>query len=165
MTDIFVAISDPKRREILELLARDNHTAAAIAKATGETLASVNKHLTILKTAKLVTASRAKTPVYSINPAGIKPLGLWTAKVAGAKISAELEIRADELGVKAEELLNQGSSWLSKKIDPKSKVKDVNGLAKLLGRVLADTKKSATDEVTDKVDSVVHEVKIRIKKK
>jgi hypothetical protein len=54
---------------------------------------------------------------------------------------------------------------LSKKIDPKSKVKDVNGLAKLLGRVLADTKKTATDEVTGKVDEVVKEVKSRVKKK
>jgi DNA-binding transcriptional ArsR family regulator len=165
MSDIYVAIADPKRREILEALAREDQTVAQLVKSTGETTATINKHIAILKTAKLVNASRAKTAVYSINPAGIKPLGIWAAKVAGAKLSAELEIRADELGEKAEEILNQGSTWLSKKIDPKSKVKDVNGLAKLLGRVLADTKKTATDEVTDKVDSVVHEVKIRIKKK
>ena len=165
MSDIFVAISDAKRREILESLAREDKTVAQLVKATGETTATVNKHLAILKAAKLVNVSRAKTSVYSINPAGIKPLGLWAAKVAGAKITAELEIRADELGEKAEELLNQGSTWLSKKIDPKSKVKDVNGLAKLLGRVLADTKKTATDEVTDKVDSVVQEVKSRTRRK
>jgi len=60
--------------------------------------------------------------------------------------------------------LNQGSTWLSKKIDPKSKVKDVNGLANLIGRFLADTKKSATDEVTDRVDTVVKEVKSRVKR-
>lgn len=165
MSDIFVAISDPKRRELLEVLAKVDATAAELAKSNGETLAAVNKQLSVLKEAHLVKASRAKTPVYSINPAGIKPLGIWAAKVAGAKLSAELEIRADELGEKAEELLNQGSTWLSKKIDPKSKVKDVNGLAKLLGRVLADTKKTATDEVSDKVESVVKEVKTRINKK
>lgn len=165
MSDIFVAISDPKRRELLEVLAKADSSAAELSKSTGETLAAVNKHLAVLKTAQLVKASRAKTPVYSINPAGIKPLGIWAAKVAGAKLSAELETRADELGEKAEELLNQGSTWLSKKIDPKSKVKDVNGLAKLLGRVLADTKKTATDEVTSKVDDVVKEVKSRVKKK
>jgi len=164
MSDIFVAISDPKRRELLEVLAKADQTAAELAKSSGETLASVNKQLTVLKLAHLVKASRAKTPVYSINPAGVKPLGVWAAKVAGAKITAELEIRADELGEKAEELLNQGSTWLSKKIDPKSKVKDVNGLAKLLGRVLADTKKTATDEVTSKVDDVVKEVKSRVKR-
>lgn len=165
MSDIFVAISDVKRRELLESLAKSDQTAAELVKSTGETLAAVNKNLTVLKAAHLVKASRAKTAVYSINPAGIKPLGVWAAKVAGAKLGAELEIRAGELGEKAEELLNQGSTWLSKKIDPKSKVKDVNGLAKLLGRVLADTKKTATDEVTSKVDSVVSEVKSRTRRK
>ena len=164
MSDIFVAISDAQRREILEALAKQDQTAAELVKSTGATLGTINKQLTVLKTAQLVKASRAKTPVYSINPAGIKPLGIWAAKVAGAKLSAELEIRADELGDKAEELLNQGSTWLSKKIDPKSKVKDVNGLAKLLGRVLADAKKTATDEVTDKVETAVKEVKARVKK-
>ncbi|MEY4618558.1 MAG: Bacterial regulatory protein arsR family [Actinomycetota bacterium] len=164
MSDIFVAISDVKRREILESLAKADQTAAELVKSTGETLATVNKHLAVLKSAQLVKASRAKTAVYSINPAGIKPLGVWAAKVAGAKLGAELELRADELGEKAEDLLNQGSTWLSKKIDPKSKVKDVNGLAKLLGRVLADTKKTATDEVTDRVETVVKEVKSKVKR-
>ncbi len=66
---------------------------------------------------------------------------------------------------RAQLLLESGDhAWLSKKIDPKSKVKDVNGLAKLLGRVLADTKKNATDEVTDKVESVKKEVKARVKR-
>ena len=96
MTDIFVAISDPKRRDILESLAREDQTVAQLVKSTGETTATINKHIAILKTAKLVNASRAKTAVYSINPAGVKPLGIWAAKVAGAKLSAELEIRADD---------------------------------------------------------------------
>lgn len=164
MSDIFVAIADEKRREILESLAREDQTVAQLVKSTGETTATVNKHLAILKTAKLVNASRAKVAVYSINPAGVKPLGIWAAKVAGAKLTAELGVRADELGEKAEDLLNQGSKWLSKKIDPKAKVNDVNGFAKLIGRVLADGKKAATDEVTDKVDSVVKEVKKRVKR-
>ena len=164
MSDIFVAISDAKRRELLESLAREDQTVAQLVKSTGETTAQINKHLTVLKAAHLVKASRAKTPVYSINPAGIKPLGLWAAKVAGAKLSAELELRAGELGEKAEDLLNQGSAWLSKKIDSKSKVKDVNGLGKLLGRTIADGKKNATDEVTGRVDSAVKEVKRRVKR-
>ena len=164
MSDIFVAISDPKRRAVVEALAKQDQTVAQLVKSTGETTAAINKHLTVLKAAHLVKASRAKVAVYSINPAGIKPLGLWAAKVAGAKLSAEFELKAGELGEKAEELANQGSAWLSKKIDPKSKVKDVNGLAKLLGRVIADSKKAATDEVTSKVDGVVKEVKSRVKR-
>lgn len=164
MSDIFVAISDAKRRAIVESLAREDQTVAQLVKSTGETTAAVNKHLAVLKEAHLVKSSRAKVAVYSINPAGVKPLGIWAAKVAGAKLGAELEVRAGELGEKAEELANQGSAWLSKKIDPKSKVKDVNGLAKLLGRVLADTKKNAADGVTEKVDSVVKEVKTRVRR-
>ena len=40
MTDIFVAISDPKRREILELLAKEEQTLAQLAKTIKETPAA-----------------------------------------------------------------------------------------------------------------------------
>lgn len=164
MSDIFVAIADPKRREILETLAKEDQTIAQLAKTIGETPAAATKHLAILKDAHLVKASRAKVAVYSSNPQGLKPLGVWVAKFAGAEISAELGVRAEELAEVAGEYINQGSSWLGKKLNPKSKVKNVEDLLKELGRALADVKKNAEDEVTDKVQTAVKEVKARVKK-
>lgn len=164
MSDIFVAIADPKRREILEALAKEDQTIAQLAKTIGETPVATTKNLAILKDAHLVKASRAKVAVYSSNPQGLKPLGVWVAKFAGAEISAELGVRAEELAEVAGEYINQGSSWLGKKLNPKSKVKNVDDLLKELGRALADVKKNAEDEVTDKVQTAVKEVKARVKK-
>lgn len=164
MSDIFVAIADPKRREILEALAKEEQTIAQLAKTIGETPSATTKHVAILKDASLVKASRAKVAVYSTNPKALKPLGVWVAKFAGAEISAELGVRAEELAEVAGEYINQGSSWLGKKLNPKSKVKNVDDLLKELGRALADVKKNAEDEVTDKVQTAVKEVKARVKR-
>ncbi len=165
MSDIFVAIADPKRRQILEALAKKEQTAAELAKTIKETPAATTKHLGILKEAGLVKASRAKVAVYSSNPQGLKPLGVWVAKFAGAEITAELEVRAGELAEVAGEYINQGSSWLAKKLNPKSKAKNLDELLAELGRAAAEVKKTAEDEVNDKVQTAVIEVKARIKRK
>lgn len=165
MSDIFVAIADPKRREILEALAKQEQTAADLAKTIKETPASTTKHLAILKEAGLVKASRAKVAVYSSNPKGLKPLGAWVAKFAGVEIAAELGVRAEELAEVAGEYINQGSSWLGKKLNPKSKVKNLDDLLKELGRAVADVKKNTEDEVSEKVQFAVKEVKARTKRK
>ena len=164
MSDIFVAIADAKRREILEALAKQEQTAAELAKTVKETPAATAKHLTILKYAGLVKASRAKVAVYSSNPKGLKPLGAWVAKFAGAEISAELEVRAGELAAVAGDYINQGSSWLAKKLNQKSKAKNLDELLVELGRAAADVKKDAETEVTDKVQKAVKEVKSRVKR-
>jgi DNA-binding transcriptional ArsR family regulator len=164
MTDIFVAISDPKRREILEVLAKEEQTIAQLAKAIKETPAATTKQLTVLKDAGLVKASRAKVAVYSTNPKALKPLGVWVAKFAGAEITAELGERADEIAELANEYINKGSTWLGKKLNPKSKVKNVDDLAKELGRKLATVKKDTETEVTEKVQAAVNEVKARVKR-
>jgi DNA-binding transcriptional ArsR family regulator len=164
MTDIFVAISDPKRREILEVLAKDEQTIAQLAKAIKETPAATSKQVAVLKDAGLVKASRAKVAVYSTNPKALKPLGVWVAKFAGAEITAELGERADELAELASEYINKGSTWLGKKLNPKSKVKNVDDLAKELGRKLATVKKDTETEVTVKVQAAVKEVKARVKR-
>jgi DNA-binding transcriptional ArsR family regulator len=164
MTDIFVAISDPKRREILEVLAKDEQTIAQLAKAINETPAATTKQVAVLKDAGLVKASRAKVAVYSTNPKALKPLGVWVAKFAGAEITSELGERADELAELATEYINKGSTWLGKKLNPKSKVKSVDDLAKELGRKLATVKKDTETEVTVKVQAAVKEVKARVKR-
>jgi DNA-binding transcriptional ArsR family regulator len=135
-----------------------------LAKAIKETPAATTKQLTVLKDAGLVKASRAKVAVYSTNPKALKPLGVWVAKFAGAEITAELGERADEIAELANEYINKGSTWLGKKLNPKSKVKNVDDLAKELGRKLATVKKDTETEVTEKVQAAVKEVKARVKR-
>ena len=55
---LFRALADPTRRKILELLAKQDHTAGEIAERFPIAFASVSHHLSILKAAGLVAAER-----------------------------------------------------------------------------------------------------------
>lgn len=68
MNQVFAALSDPTRRQILGMLARGDLTAGQIAEAFDMTKPSVSHHLSVLKSADLVEATRSgQSIVYSIN--------------------------------------------------------------------------------------------------
>ncbi len=58
MNHFFKALSDPTRREILEMLKKSDLTAGEIADAFRISKPSISHHLDILKQAGLVTSSR-----------------------------------------------------------------------------------------------------------
>ena len=58
MNDVFRAVADPTRREILKLLRAGPRTSGEIADRFPSTWATVSRHLGILKDAKLVLAAR-----------------------------------------------------------------------------------------------------------
>ena len=158
------ALADPLRLQLVQMLASKEHCVCDLTDALGQAQSKLSFHIKVLKDAGLVKASRAKVAVYSTNPKALKPLGVWVAKFAGAEITAELGERADELAEIASEYINKGSTWLGKKLNPKSKVKNVDDLAKELGRKLATVKKDTETEVTVKVQAAVKEVKARVKR-
>ncbi|GAV31978.1 MAG: autorepressor SdpR family transcription factor [Anaerosomatales bacterium] len=66
--DVFKALSDPTRREILRLLRDGDLTAGAIAERFSISKPSISHHLAILKQAGLVTAERrGQEIVYSLD--------------------------------------------------------------------------------------------------
>jgi DNA-binding transcriptional ArsR family regulator len=66
--DVFKALSDPTRREILRLLRQGELTAGAIADNFAMSKPSVSHHLSTLKAAGLVFAERrGQEIVYSID--------------------------------------------------------------------------------------------------
>lgn len=68
MKDVWGALSDKTRREILTLLKNRPHTAGEIADQFDLSAATVSHHLSILKECSLVTATRrAQTIIYSLN--------------------------------------------------------------------------------------------------
>lgn len=68
MPDVFKALSDPTRREILRLLGRREMTAGAIADNFAMSKPSVSHHLSTLKAAGLVFAERrGQEIVYSLD--------------------------------------------------------------------------------------------------
>ena len=68
MKNVWSAMSDKTRREILTLLKTRPHTAGEIADQFELSAATVSHHLSVLKTSGLITSEkRAQTIIYSVN--------------------------------------------------------------------------------------------------
>jgi DNA-binding transcriptional ArsR family regulator len=68
MNDVFRALSDPTRREILELLRSGPRTSGEIADKFSTSWATISRHLSVLKDADLILAERnGQRIVYELN--------------------------------------------------------------------------------------------------
>jgi ArsR family transcriptional regulator len=66
--DVFKAISDPTRRQVLKLLRRGSKTAGDLAETVAITKATLSHHFNVLKAADLVRCERrGQQVVYSLN--------------------------------------------------------------------------------------------------
>jgi len=73
MTDLFQALSDPTRREILRLLRRRDMTAGEIAERFPLARSTLSGHFNVLKEAGLIVAERRGTTiVYSLNASALE---------------------------------------------------------------------------------------------
>lgn len=80
-SDAFNAVAEPRRRDILALLALDERPVGAIVEALGLEQPSVSKHLKVLKEVGLVQARReGKHMYYRTNAAALRPLHEWTGR-------------------------------------------------------------------------------------
>ncbi|HVX10448.1 MAG TPA: metalloregulator ArsR/SmtB family transcription factor [Pirellulales bacterium] len=78
-SDVFNAIAEPRRREIVALLATGTPRAVGeLVEATGLAQPAVSKHLAVLRAVGLVSVQRAgKSRLYALNPAELKPVHDW----------------------------------------------------------------------------------------
>jgi len=75
MNDIFKALNDPTRREILKMLRKRDMTAGEIAAKFDMTAPSISHHLDKLKRAGLVTISKqGQFILYSLNTTIVEDL-------------------------------------------------------------------------------------------
>ena len=80
------ALSDPIRREILELLKGGRLPAGEIAEHFSVSGAAVSKHLSILKDADLIADAReGKFIFYTLNASVLEEVMLWLAGLKGEK--------------------------------------------------------------------------------
>ncbi|MBV8206370.1 MAG: helix-turn-helix transcriptional regulator [Acidobacteria bacterium] len=76
-SDVFNAVAEPKRREILALLIQERDVGGIVA-AVGLRQPSVSKHLRVLRDVGLVRLRRRGRHVfYRTEPAAIRPLHDW----------------------------------------------------------------------------------------
>ena len=78
------ALSDPSRREILELLRSGRLSAGEIAEKFPVSGAAVSKHLSVLKDADLIRDAReGKFIFYELNTSVLEDVMLWLVTLKG----------------------------------------------------------------------------------
>ena len=88
--ETFKALSDPVRREILEMLKRERMSAGEIGKQFDMTGATISYHLSILKKAELVKESKEKNFVYyELNTTVVEEVMLWLSGLKERDYDAE----------------------------------------------------------------------------
>ena len=84
--DTFKALSDPVRRQILELLKSDAMSAGEIAGNFDMTQATVSYHLKTLKQADLIRETRKKNYIYyELNLTVVEEIMMWLETLKGEK--------------------------------------------------------------------------------
>lgn len=102
-SDVFNAIAEPRRRQIIDLLAADGEQAVGdLVHALRLPQPAVSKHLRVLRRVRLVSASRrGRRRVYRLNPRELKTVHdwvkhyerFWTHQLARIKERAEQRAR------------------------------------------------------------------------
>jgi len=86
MSETLKAISDPARREILEMLKEGKKTAGEIASKFNLTGATVSYHLSTLKKAGLIAETKYKKYIfYELNISVFEELLVWIERLGGNK--------------------------------------------------------------------------------
>lgn len=88
--DTFKALSDPVRRQILELLKQGPLSAGEIGEHFEMTGATISYHLKVLKQADLVFESRKKNYIYyQLNTTVLEEILLWISGFKGDETDVE----------------------------------------------------------------------------
>ncbi|MGD0767588.1 MAG: metalloregulator ArsR/SmtB family transcription factor [Tepidisphaeraceae bacterium] len=102
-SDVFNAIAEPRRREIVDLLALGaERDVSELVLKLGLAQPAVSKHLGVLRKVGVVAVHKAgQRRLYRLNPKELKPMHdwiqnferFWTDQLAGIKEAAELKAK------------------------------------------------------------------------
>ena len=88
--ETFKALSDPIRREILEMLKKGQLSAGEIGSHFDMTGATISYHLSILKKVGLIKENKNKNFIYyELNASVVEEVMLWLTDLTGGKESNE----------------------------------------------------------------------------
>jgi len=80
-SDAFNAIAEPRRRQILELLAQEERSVGDLVELLGVAQPQVSKHLTVLRTVGMVDVrDQGRRRLYRVNGAALRPVHEWAAQ-------------------------------------------------------------------------------------
>src|SRR5882762_11561755 len=73
-----LAIADPTRRRIVELLAVKERTSGELVEEFDLSAPAISQHLNVLREAGLVTTrAEGQSRIQTLNPAGLDDIGIW----------------------------------------------------------------------------------------
>jgi len=109
-----LAIADPTRRRIVELLAERERTAGELVDEFDVSAPAISQHLNVLREAGLVTTrADGQSRIQSLNPAGLDEVDAWlekTRSIWSSRLDAlERELRAED-AAKARKAKKKASS-------------------------------------------------------
>jgi DNA-binding transcriptional ArsR family regulator len=103
-SDVFNAVADVHRREILDALITGEKPVGAIVRDLSMSQPQVSKHLRVLSEVGLVTSrAQGRNRLYRLEPARLRPVQDWVAKYAQA-----INDRLDRLDDYLQQLQRQG---------------------------------------------------------
>jgi DNA-binding transcriptional ArsR family regulator len=80
-TDVFNAVAEPRRREILDLLARGERPVTELARLLELAQPQVSKHLRVLREVGAVDVrEQGRMRLYRLEPQALKPIHDWVAR-------------------------------------------------------------------------------------
>ncbi len=80
----FIALSDPTRRRIVELLAEGERSAGELGESFDISAPAISQHLKVLKEARLVQVrAEAQRRIYALDPSGLEELEGWVHRIRG----------------------------------------------------------------------------------
>jgi len=83
--EVFKALSDPTRREILRLLAEGEQSAGKLAESFDMTKPSMSHHFSVLKEADLITSRREGQQIfYAVNTTVVQDVLRWLFEFFGS---------------------------------------------------------------------------------
>ncbi len=184
MADIFEAIADPTRRQLMETLLSSHLTGGngeltvtELVEKTGVGQPTVSKHLKTLREVGLVSArEEGQKRYYSVTPEPLEEIEDWMINFLSLGFDAEAE-EGDELaqnlsaaGEKLGHWITERAGWLAGELKSRADELDVDfdpkDLGKRLGRKLAEVKTETETSVKEfekiakqKVEEVVDDVR------
>ena len=184
MADIFEAVADPTRRQLLESLLESTEvggpgelTVSELVEQTGLGQPTVSKHLKTLREVGLVEVREAgQKRFYSVTPEPLEEIEDWMINFLSLDFEGD-EVETDDLahnlagvGEQLGHWLTERSNWLTQQLKARASEVDIDfdaaEMGKRLGRKLADAKSEAEKSVKDferiakqKVEEVVDDVK------
>ena len=160
MSDIFSAIADPTRRQVLDLLAgKSPMPVGELAESLSVSQPTLSKHLKMLREVGLVSVeTRAQSRYYSLESEQLRPVAAWVIKHAAAKAGAEVAHKAEDAASRLGGYLAEGVDWVGEKVAEQTKIQNLNQLGRQIGRKLAEARVGATNVASEKLGKEVEDL-------